>query len=112
MPRYMLIYHGAPTDPTAMSEDDRNAEMQRWMEWGGRVGEDLIDFGSPFATSTSVVDDGSETTAVPLSGYTIVQARDLEGAKAHVKGHPYLSEGHGDFAVELYELVDMPAGDA
>ena len=109
MSRFIMLYKGAATDPAAMSEEARNAEMAKWGAWGERVGSALVDFGSPFGAGTSVVDDGSTATPVPLSGYTIVEAADLDAATALADGHPYLSEGAGNFAVEIFELLPAPS---
>ena len=43
-----------------------------------------------------------------LTGYSIVTAPDLETAAALTEGHPYLSEGKGDYSIELYELMPVP----
>ena len=58
--------------------------------------------------TTSVVDDGSTGAPVSLSGYSIVEAADLESAAALADGHPYLSEGSGDYAIEIFEMMPVP----
>ena len=40
--------------------------------------------------------------------YSIVEADDLAGAQALTGGHPYLSEGKGDYAIDLFELMPVP----
>jgi|SRR5689334_14912704 predicted ester cyclase len=52
-----------------------------------KVGGALVDVGSPFGTSASVRDDGTEGTPGDLTGYTIVEADDLDAAKALTDGH-------------------------
>ena len=47
-------------------------------------------------------------TAAAASGYSIVEAADLAGAEALTAGHPYLSEGKGDFAIDIYEMLPVP----
>jgi hypothetical protein len=42
-----------------------------------------------------------------LNGYTIVEADNLDAARALLDRHPFLSEGKGRFAVEVFELVPM-----
>jgi hypothetical protein len=41
------------------------------------------------------------------NGYSIVQADDLDGVGTLLKGHPFLTEGKGRFAVEVFEIVPM-----
>jgi hypothetical protein len=64
--------------------------------------------GSPFGPGASVVDDGSTGAAAHLTGYSIVEAADLAAAQSLTDGHPYLSEGKGDFAIDVFELMPVP----
>lgn len=82
--------------------------MAKWGAWMGRVGGALVDIGTPLGAGVSVVDDGSAGTATPLSGYSIVQAASLDEAESLVDGHPYLSDGSGDYAVDIYEMLPTP----
>jgi hypothetical protein len=104
----MMIYKGQATDMADMTEEQGAAVLAKWNEWMGRVGPALTDIGSPFGPGISVVDDGSTASPVSLTGYSIVEAADLGAAQALADGHPYLSEGKGDFAVEIYELMPVP----
>jgi hypothetical protein len=72
-----------------------------------QAGAALVDVGSPFGTSASVRDDGTEGTAGDLIGYTIVEASDLAAAKALTNGLPFLSGSDGKCAVEIFELLSM-----
>jgi len=73
-----------------------------------KLGPALVDIGTPFGPGTSVVDDGSSGTPISVSGYSIVEAGDLAGAKSLTAGHPYLSEGAGNFAIDIYEMMPVP----
>ena len=52
-------------------------------------------------------DDGATTTPSKQNGYSIVEADSLDGALDLLKGHPYLTEGKGRFAIDVYELLPM-----
>jgi len=106
--KFMLIYRGEATDMSEMTPEQGAEVMAKWETWMGKVGPSLVDVGSPFGPGTSVVDDGSTGTAASLSGYSIVEADDLEAAKGFTDGHPYLSEGKGDFAIDVFELLPVP----
>ncbi len=108
MPQYMMVYKGEATDVSEMSEQDQQKVMAAWGAWMEKVGANLSDVGAPFGPSASLVDDGTDGSAVTLSGYTIVEAADMAGAKALADGHPYLSDGKGDFAIDIYELMPVP----
>jgi len=108
MSRYMLIYNGKATDPRQMSPEDAAKVMDAWGTWMGAVGPALVDLGTPFGQGTSVVDDGSSADAIELSGYSIVEASSLAEARGLAESHPFLSEGKGNYAVEVYEMLPVP----
>ncbi|MGH2427265.1 MAG: YciI family protein [Candidatus Limnocylindria bacterium] len=108
MSRYMLIYKGKATDPSEMSPEAAAKVMEGWRAWMGKVGSALVDVGTPFGEGTSVVDDGSSADAIALSGFSIVEAGSLAEARTHAASHPFLSEGEGNYAVEVYEMLPVP----
>ena len=108
MPQFMMVYKGEATDMADMSEEEGAAVMAKWGVWMEKVGPALSDIGTPFGPGSSVVDDGSSGTALSLTGYSIVEASDMEAAEALADGHPYLSEGKGDFAVDIFEMMPVP----
>ncbi len=108
MSRYMLIYNGKATDPSQMSPEDAAKVMGGWRTWMGTVGSALVDGGTPFGHGTSVVDGGSSAAAMELSGYSIVEAGSLAEARGLAESHPFLSEGKGSYAVEVYEMLPVP----
>jgi len=108
MARFMMVYKGEATDMSDMTEEEAGAVMAKWAEWMGKVGPALADIGTPFGPGASLVDDGTSGTAASLTGYSIVEAADLSAAQQLADGHPYLSEGLGNFAIDLYELMPVP----
>jgi hypothetical protein len=108
MAKYMLIYKGEATPMEEMTPEQGAEVMAKWATWMEKVGPALADVGTPFGAGASLVDDGSAGMAQSLTGYSIVEADSLEGAKAHADGHPYLSEGKGNYAIDLFELMDVP----
>lgn len=108
MKKFILLYKGPATKPEDMSEEQRNAIMAKWAEWMSKIGSAMADMGQPMTNGIAVVDNGSYGPATQLSGYSIIQAEDMEGAKALVADHPFLSEGKGNFSVEVHELLPVP----
>jgi hypothetical protein len=108
MSKFMMIYKGEATDMADMTEEQAAGVMAKWAAWMEKVGPALADIGTPFGAGTSVVDDGSTATPLSLTGYSIVEAADLAAAAALAGGHPYLSEGKGNYAVEIFELTPVP----
>lgn len=111
MAKFMMVYKGDATDMSTMSEEQVSEIMGAWAAWMQHVGPALVDVGTPFGPGVSVVDDGSAGTAVSLNGYSIVEAADIAGAQAFADNHPFLSDGKGDFAIDVYELLPVPMMD-
>jgi len=107
MSRYLYLYRGPATPMEDFTAEQSAEQMRLWGEWMGRVGAALVDGGAPFAARTSVADDGTNPAVGDLNGYTIVEAGSLDAARALLDGHPFLSEGKGRFAVEVFELAPM-----
>ncbi|HEY3902753.1 MAG TPA: YciI family protein [Streptosporangiaceae bacterium] len=107
MSKYLYLYRGPASQMDTMSEEESAAQMTAWGEWIGRLGSSLVDVGNPFGTRTAVVDDGTGREPGDLNGYSIVEADSLDAAKSLADKHPFLSEGKGRFAVEVFELVPM-----
>jgi hypothetical protein len=107
MAKFIYLYRGPATPVSPLTPEqgaERKAAFGAWME---KVGKALVDVGSPFGTSASVRDDGTEGAASDLIGYTIVEADDLAAAKALTDGLPFLSNNDGKCAVEIFELLPM-----
>ena len=108
MPKYMLVYKGEATDMSDMTPEQGQEVMAKWAQWMEKIGPALSDIGTPFGPNSSVVDDGSSGTATSLSGYSVIEAADMDAARALVDGHPFLSESTGDYAVDIYEQMPVP----
>jgi len=111
VPKFMMVYKGQATDMSDMTPEQAGDVMAKWGAWMQKVGPALNDIGSPFGPGDSLVDDGSTGTAISLTGYSIVEANDMGAAKQLADGHPYLSEGLGNYAIDIYELMPVPFDD-
>lgn len=107
MPNYLLAYHGGG-EPE--SEEAQAAVMLAWNEWLEATGEAMLDLGSPVGATMTVGSDGSvgPAPADPVSGYSIIEADDMDAALEIAKGCPVLADGG---SVEVSELVDMEFDD-
>jgi hypothetical protein len=104
MAKFIYLCRGPSTELTPEQGAERMAAFAAWTE---KLGPALIDAGSPFGTSVSVRDDGTEGSASDLIGYSIVETDDLAAAKAFTDGLPFLSNSDGQCAVEIFELLSM-----
>ena len=101
MPRYLLAYHGGHVDE---SQEGRERVMTEFGEWFAELGPRLIDPGNPIARAATVdggtVSDGGGSN--PVSGYTVIDADDMEAAIELVKRGPIVQGGR---TVEIAETT-------
>lgn len=97
MAEYIIIYHG---HGQPASKEEGEAARGRWMKWMQDLGENIVNFGTPFKDGTMIAQDGS-TRKGSLSGYSIVKADNMEAAKEIAKACPHLEMGE----VEVAELL-------
>jgi len=87
MAKYLYSYR-VPADFAPGAET--SAE---WEAWLGGLGDSLVDFGHAVTDYASIGEVGGSESKV--AGYSVVSARDLDGALAMVKGCPALRVGGG-----------------
>ncbi|MEI8332490.1 MAG: hypothetical protein WCH74_01370 [Chloroflexota bacterium] len=93
MAKYLLAFHGGsmPDDPA-----EQAAALEAWGAWYTSIGAGLIDPGSPVAFARSVASDGSVSDgggADPVSGYTLIEAADIDAAVEIASRNPLLGGG-------------------
>jgi hypothetical protein len=95
--RFMLLYRGPATPP--------DASHAAWPDWFIKLGNAVVDVGSPMPDGCVVHSDGSvsDRDAITLNGYSVVEAEDLDAARDLVKDHPLFAAGE-DYAVEIYAI--------
>jgi len=86
--RYMLLYYGQMGE----SEAEREVGMREMADWYGQLGAALVDGGNPFVQARTV---GKEQVREGVigdmpTGYTIVEAADMEAATTLAKGCPII----------------------
>lgn len=108
MKKFILLYNGPATPPEEMAPEKVQEVMSAWGQWMEGIGSAMVDMGQPLANGEAVVDNGTTGTATQLSGYTIIQAEDMESAKKLVEGHPFLVDKTGQFCVEVHEMLPVP----
>jgi hypothetical protein len=108
MTKYMMMYKGEATPMEEMTPEQGAEIMAKWTAWMEKVGPALSDAGTPFGPGASLVDNGTDGTAQSLTGYSIIEADNLDAAKGLADGHPYLSEGKGNYAIDIFELAPRP----
>jgi len=98
MRKFILFYKGPATPPGASHE--------KWPAWFNKLGDKLVDKGSPLANGLVLHGDGSTSnSATEFNGYSIIQAKNVSAVISLVKDHPFLSLGNGEYRVEIFELA-------
>ncbi len=95
--RFLYLYHGG-----RMPQDDAGVQkmMDAWNAYFGKISASLADGGAPLAER--VVLGGGEASSV--TGYSIIEAEDMEAAKALCDSHPHLDY---DGRIEICTMAEM-----
>ena len=106
MPTFLFAYHGGSTPRNAEAQA---AALDAWNVWLDGIEEAMLDLGNPVADTRVVAADGtvSAPPASPVSGYSIIEAEDMDSALEMARGCPVLAEGGSVEIGELIELADF-----
>ncbi len=84
MAKYMVFYNTTAAMREQMNQippEQAAAGMQEWMTWGDRVGDRLVDMGSPL--------ENEGDADVQVSGYSVIDADSAEQLDGFLQGHPH-----------------------
>ncbi|MGB7244972.1 MAG: YciI family protein [Sulfitobacter sp.] len=103
MPNFIFAYHGGSMPETP---EEGKAVMAKWEAWMGGMGDAMTHPGAPVGMSKTVdakgvADNGGSN---PLSGFTLVEAADMDAATELAKGCPICEAGG---SVEVAEMMSM-----
>lgn len=110
MKKFIVMYtmsQSAADKEKETTPEDMKKGMEPWMEWAKRCGEGLVDLGTPLGNGQKVTKSGSTPSDSGVAGYSILQAENMEGAKALLEGHPHLDWAEG-CEIEVYECLPVP----
>lgn len=103
MPNFMFAYHGGKA-PTSQAEIDKT--MAAWGKWMEDNKKALVDPGNPVGMSKTVSSSGVSNNggANPLSGYTVVTAKNIDAACEIAKSNPILADGGSVEVAEIHKM--------
>jgi len=112
MKRFLIIYH-APKEAMAqtmnVTPEQAAKGMAVWQQWVQRTGSNLVDMGAPLFNSQALNAQGETSeSSKNVSGFSIIQAEDMEAAKAIMAGHPHISGWHPESTIEIHETMQLP----
>src|SRR4051794_36906052 len=105
MSKFVFVYHApmTPADAAPPSPEEMEQVMGAWMGWAGKVGDGMVDFGTPLAGGARVTADGTVSPSErQVVGYTILEADSMDAALALAKEHPHL-QMPGGCEIEVHE---------
>jgi hypothetical protein len=104
MANYLLLYSGGSMPQT---EAEQKEIVNEWMAWFGKLGNSLVDAGSPFTPlAKSITSDGKVNngpTGTMASRYSIIKADSLDAAVAMARDCPVLKGGS---SISVYETFN------
>ncbi|MFK7736481.1 MAG: YciI family protein [Pirellulaceae bacterium] len=116
MAKFLFIYRDpADKDMSAVSPDEMQASMQKWMEWLGAgkaegwveaMGDPLTPEGRVVQADKSITDGPYAESKELVGGYSIIQAADFDEACKHAMGCPIYHMGG---SVEVREIAEIPS---
>ncbi len=103
MTKFLFVYYGGIMAPTPAQQ---KKSMDAWMKWFGSLGKAVVDMGAPTKPGKVVSKAGARAAGAAnlVTGYTIVQANNLDSALAMAKSCPIMGEG-GKIAIS--EIMPM-----
>jgi len=103
MANYLLVFHGGSMPE---SQEEGAKVMQAWTAWFGKLGGAVVDQGNPVSQVRTIAPNGSVSNGGtnPSTGYTIINADNLDAAVALAKGCPVLA---GGASIEVAETFDV-----
>ena len=109
MSKFLFVYHAptTPADAAPPSPEEMEAVMGQWNDWATRVGDGMVDFGTPLADGVRVTPDGTSPSERQVVGYSLIEAADQNAALDLAKNHPHLNMP-GGCEIEIHESQPIP----
>ncbi len=101
MAKFLYVYKGGGM---ARTEEAQQAAMAAWGAWFEQLGAAIVDPGNPIGATKVVSSNGTSDGggAGSVTGYTLVEAADLDAAAEQAKGCPIFDQGG---TVEVGETI-------
>jgi len=103
-----MVLYMAPVSAEAqmnVSPEEMKKGMEPWVAWYKKFGKAIVDQGTPLGKGVCIDNKGSSKVETQVTGYSIIQAKDIDAAKAMLVGHPHLMMLKG--SIEVLEMMTM-----
>jgi len=104
MSQFVIAYLGGEQPSSA---EEGKQHMASYMAWLSQLGDRAISPANPFKNTHNISPEGdvSQGTLTTMSGYTLIEAQDMDEAIGIAKACPFLQIGG---TLEVSELMKMP----
>ena len=105
MPKYLLGYHGGGM-PSTPQEGEK--VMAAWGRWIAGLGAAMLDAGNPTGPAKTILANGKVSDgggANPLTGYSIIEAPNLDAAVKMASDCPQLASGGSVQVAETFNVM-------
>jgi hypothetical protein len=103
MPKFAIVYLGGEQ---ASNEEEGKKNLEKYRNWLQDLGEKAVSPANPFKNTHIVSPNGSVTkgSGTTMSGYTIIESKNMDEALQHAKACPFLDING---TLEVSELLEM-----
>lgn len=100
MAKFLVTYHGGQP-PADKAQAAKMADA--FGGWVAKSGKAIVDPGAPIRSAGQVA-NGTPLPAVDIGGYSIIEAKSVDEAKAICRAHPFVARGG---TLQLHEAFDF-----
>ena len=103
-----MILYMAPVSAEAqmnVSPEDLKKGMEPWLAWFKKGGKAFVDTGTPLANGMHYTKAGSAKGKSEVTGYSIVQAENMDAVKAILADSPHFMMQKA--SIEVFEMMPM-----
>ena len=107
MKKFMILYMApvAAEQQMNVSPEEMKKGMEPWIAWFKKQGKAIVDMGAPLGMGMNFTKRASSKGKTQITGYTIVQAEDMNSVKAMVSSHPHFVLPKA--TIEVLEIMPM-----
>ena len=108
MPKFLVLYISETPAEQQMnaSPEDIKKGMEPWVAWFKKQGSALIDQGNPTGKAVAINKKGAaKTHAEKVTGYTIIEAKDVYQAKQMLFDNPHLDQPKT--SIDILEIMPI-----
>jgi hypothetical protein len=107
MPKFLILYRGPQGDPSAATPAQFKAVMDAWNGYFAKHGKAIVDAGNPTLAGQNVGKGAKAGKAADVTGYSIVDAKDMKAVKAMMKDHPHFMDPSGKNSIDVFEIQPL-----